>query len=145
MEQVVVIVFKTISAFFFLTVTARFVTVYNNLNPDAKAFNQGLDALNSFVAYFNLAKADMRAPRVVSKEFSSVSRANPRNLLNFDSILTAGECIRKCFGLKTAAFLQWWLGLRLFRPSWYSAVHVPFSACAAVFVGRYAKTVLNGN
>ena len=63
MEQVFVIVFKTVSAFFFLTVTARFVTVYNNLNPDAKAFNQGMDALNSFVNYFNLAKADGRELR----------------------------------------------------------------------------------
>lgn len=78
MEQVFVIIFKTVSAFFFLTVTARFVTVYNNLNPDAKAFNHGMDSLNAFVNYFHLGKADGRELRRYYVERMEEVRARTR-------------------------------------------------------------------
>ena len=34
--------------------------MYNNLDPDTKAFNSGWDALNRFVKYFNVNTADAR-------------------------------------------------------------------------------------
>ena len=86
MEQIVIICLKTFTAFFFLTVTARFVTVYNNLDPDQKAFNQGLDALNAFVSYFSLTKADARELRLFYvervEEVKALTRKRTMNALS---------------------------------------------------------------
>ena len=57
-EVLVMIVLKTITAFEWVTVLARFVQVYNNLDPDARDFRAGWDALNRFINYFKVAKAD---------------------------------------------------------------------------------------
>lgn len=49
-EQAVVLALKAATAFLWTTVIARFVTVYNNLDPDARDFRFGWDALNRFVS-----------------------------------------------------------------------------------------------
>jgi len=53
-EQVVVIVLKLFCAFHWTTIIARFVFVYNNLDPDQREFRLGWDHLNRFCSFFNL-------------------------------------------------------------------------------------------
>lgn len=53
-EQAVVLTLKSMTAIEWITVIARFVQVYNNLDPDTRDFRVGWDALNSFVTYFKV-------------------------------------------------------------------------------------------
>ena len=88
-EQVTILALKTFAAFFFLTVTARFVTVYNNLDPDQKQFNQGWDALNRFVQYFKVSKVDARELRrfYVEQAEEARARSRVRTMHNFTPFL----------------------------------------------------------
>ena len=57
-EQAVVLTLKSITAVEWITVIARFVQVYNNLDPDTRDFRVGWDDLNSFVHFFGVSKPD---------------------------------------------------------------------------------------
>ena len=53
-----VIVLKFFVAFHWSTVIARFVQVYNNLDPEDRAVRMGWDALNRFITHFKVSNAD---------------------------------------------------------------------------------------
>lgn len=77
-EQSVVFLLKLATAFVWVTVVARFVQVYNNLDPDARDFSQGWDALNRFVSYFKVAPLDARELRRFYIERADEARAKSR-------------------------------------------------------------------
>lgn len=77
-EQVFVIVLKTITAFEWVTVLARFVQVYNNLDPDTRDFRAGWDALNRFINYFKVAETDALELRRYYIERSEMAKAKSR-------------------------------------------------------------------
>ena len=58
LEQGVVMVVKVFSAFIWATVLAKFVGVYNNLEPEVKEFRNSWDALNRFISYFKVSHVD---------------------------------------------------------------------------------------
>ena len=77
-EQVVVILIKSVTAFLWTTVIARFVRVYNNLNPDERVFQEGWDALNRFVSYFKVQPVDALELRRFYIERAEEARAKMR-------------------------------------------------------------------
>ena len=77
-EQLIVLSLKIITAFFWTSVIARFVQVYNNLDPDSRDFRMGWDALNRFVSYFRVPKADALELRRYYIERADEARAKSR-------------------------------------------------------------------
>ena len=77
-ETCVVLTLKAITAFEWVTVIARFVNVYNNLDPDARDFRMGWDALNRFVTYFKVGSADAQELRRYYIERAEQARAKSR-------------------------------------------------------------------
>ena len=73
-----VLVLKIFTAFFWTSVIARFVQVYNNLDPDSRDFRMGWDALNRFVSYFRVPKADALELRRYYIERADEARAKSR-------------------------------------------------------------------
>jgi len=88
-EQLVVIAIKSVTAFMWTTVIARFVQVYNNLDPDASEFRMGWDALNRFVTYFKVPKPDALELRRYYIERAEEARAKSRKRVmnNFSPML----------------------------------------------------------
>ena len=78
LETVIIFVLKTLTAFKWVTVIARFVQVYNNLDPDARDFRMGWDALNRFVTYFKVSRTDARELRRYYIERAEEARAKSR-------------------------------------------------------------------
>lgn len=80
-EQLVVLVLKITTAFFWTSVIARFVQVYNNLDPDTRDFRMGWDALNRFVSYFKVSKQDALELRRYYIERADLARSKSRKLV----------------------------------------------------------------
>ena len=95
-EQLLVLSLKCITAFLWTTVIARFVQVYNNLDPDARDFRLGWDALNRFVSYFKVPKADALELRRFYIERAEEARAKSRKkVMNDFSPLLAEKFVWK--------------------------------------------------
>uniref|UniRef100_A0A7S2BN34 Ion transport domain-containing protein n=1 Tax=Haptolina brevifila TaxID=156173 RepID=A0A7S2BN34_9EUKA len=77
-EAVTVLILKCLTAIEWVTIIARFVQVYNNLDPDTRDFRIGWDALNSFATYFKITKADALELRRYYVERAELARANTR-------------------------------------------------------------------
>ena len=77
-EQAAVLAIRVISAFEWLTVVARFVNVYNNLDPDAAEFKNTWDLLNRFITYFKVQRADAKEMRRYFIERADEARAKAR-------------------------------------------------------------------
>ena len=118
-EGLTVLVLKSLTAFEWVTVIARFVQVYNNLDPDTRDFRIGWDALNSFSAYFNVSKADALSLRRYYIERAELAKANTRRrvMLDFSPfladkfiwMLNKDWLIRvPCFSLVVEVRLQVW-------------------------------------
>ena len=56
------------------------VRVYNELDPDTKAFNSGWDALNRFVSYFKVPNSDASELRRYYVERAEEARAKSRKV-----------------------------------------------------------------
>ena len=80
-EQLLVLSLKIITAFFWTSVIARFVQVYNNLDPDTRDFRMGWDALNRFVSYFKVSKTDALELRRYYIERADLARSKSRKLV----------------------------------------------------------------
>ena len=77
-EELTILILKVLTAFEWVTVLARFVQVYNNLDPDARDFKAGWDALNRFVKYFSVQKPDAQELRRYYVERSDMAKAKTR-------------------------------------------------------------------
>jgi hypothetical protein len=75
MEKMVVLTLKGTSAFLWTTVVARFVQVYNNLDPNALEFRLGWDAVNRFCNFFKVSKHDALELRRFYIERSDLARS----------------------------------------------------------------------
>lgn len=84
-----VLVCKSVTALCWVTIIARFVQVYNELNPDLQAWKKDWDALNSFIAYFKVAPKDATELRRYYVERSDIVRARRRKqvISNFSPAL----------------------------------------------------------
>ena len=76
--QLIVLLLKATTAFLWTTVIARFVQVYNNLDPDSRDFRMGWDALNRFISYFGVSKPDALELRRFYIERSELARSRAR-------------------------------------------------------------------
>lgn len=77
-EQAVVLTLKACTAFMWTTVIARFVQVYNSLDPDSRDFKAGWDALNRFIAYFRIPHEDALELRRYYIERTDEAKAKSR-------------------------------------------------------------------
>ena len=89
-ELLVVIMLKCVTAFLWTTVIARFVQVYNNLDPDARDFRLGWDALNRFVSYFKVPKNDALELRrfYIERSEEAKQKSRMRVMNDFSPLLT---------------------------------------------------------
>jgi hypothetical protein len=78
LETAVILLMKLFMAFEWVIVLARVVQVYNNMDPDNAEFRSGWDALNRFVTYFKVSKADATELRRYYVERAEEARAKSR-------------------------------------------------------------------
>lgn len=88
-EQAVVLLLKTMTAFEWVTVIARFVNVYNNLDPDTREFRMGWDALNRLVSYFKVSTEQAQELRryYIERAEEAKARSRKRVMVEFSPYL----------------------------------------------------------
>ena len=91
-EQVVILLLKTAGALLWTTVIARFVGVYNTLDPDARDFRTGWDALNRYIGHFGIDTQSAVALRTYYLERSEIVRqkSRARVVSDFSPLLLQG-------------------------------------------------------
>lgn len=77
-EQIVVLLMKTCVALLWTTVIAKFVGVYNTLDPDASDFRNGWDALNRYISFFRIDTSSAVALRTYYLERSDLVKQKSR-------------------------------------------------------------------
>ena len=77
-EQSIVLALKMVTALLWVTVIARVVQVYNNLDPDSAEFRRGWDDLNKFISYFKFTNVDAQELRRYYIERAEEAKANSR-------------------------------------------------------------------
>jgi len=96
LELITIFILKILTAFIWVTVIARFVQVYNNLDPDSRDFQMGWDALNRFVNYFKVTPTDARELRRYYIERADEAKAKSRKrVMNDFSPLLAEKFVWK--------------------------------------------------
>ena len=78
LEQIVVLIMKTFVALLWTTVIARFVGVYNTLDPDSRDFRTGWDALNRYISFFRIDTKAAISLRTFYLERSEIVRQKSR-------------------------------------------------------------------
>ena len=94
METLVVMLIRFVAALHWARVIARFVFVFNNLDPDVREFQVGWDALNRFCSFFKIEPRAAMSLRQYYMERSDEMRATSRlKVMRWFSPLLAEECV----------------------------------------------------